>query len=711
MKRIFLGLAIHNHQPLGNFPWVFEDAYRHAYLPMLETLLRHPSISISLHYSGCLVDWLSSEHPEFFKLLRKLYARDQVEIMGGGYYEPILPMIPDADKYGQIGKMSEYIWQEFGRRPRGMWLAERVWEPGLAKILAEAGIGWTLVDDTAFKMIGKEEQELLGYFNTEEQGRYLKIFPISKYLRYSIPWHDIEDVIGYLKINASEVGDRIAVLGDDGEKFGVWPKTYEHCWEKKWMENFFSAIEDNAEWLATVKLGEFTDRYQPAGRIYLPCASYDEMLEWSLPADKSAEYKELKHRLEEEKKPGILNHMFCGYWRNFLVKYPEANRMHKKMLRVSERVHAQQSVDETGCGLDNLWKAQCNCPYWHGVFGGIYLSDIRAGTYSNLIKAENCLDGLPATPDNGFKWQRTDFDGDGKEEILVEGQNFNLYMSPAEGGTLFEWDLRRHAYNLLSTVSRKPEAYHRDLVDKDQTNVSTADGKVLSIHDVVRVKDQDFTGILIYDDLPRSSLVDRFLNRQVTPENYEKNEFQDGGEFAGRPYECLINDKDNILQAHFKRTGFVHTGLKPARLTLQKTLELRPNTETLCITYKFVNEGDIKIDALFTSEWNINLLGGGHNEGAYYRVEGQDIGDARLDSRGEITDAEEIFMGNAYLGIEIGLKLEHPLTLWRFPVECVSNSEGGVEKVYQCSCVVILLPLVIEAGQEASLSYSWRVTK
>ena len=59
VKRIYLGLAIHNHQPLGNFPWVFEDAYQRAYLPMLEALLRHPSISVALHYSGCLLDWLS----------------------------------------------------------------------------------------------------------------------------------------------------------------------------------------------------------------------------------------------------------------------------------------------------------------------------------------------------------------------------------------------------------------------------------------------------------------------------------------------------------------------------------------------------------------------------------------------------------------------------------------------------------------------------
>ena len=133
MKHIYLGLAIHSHQPLGNFPWVFEEAYEKAYLPMVEALERHPAIRLSLHYSGCLINWLRQNHPEFFSRLAGLVSQNQVEIMGGAYYEPILPAIPDADKLGQIAKMTSFVNQEFGSKPAGLWLAERVWEPNLAK--------------------------------------------------------------------------------------------------------------------------------------------------------------------------------------------------------------------------------------------------------------------------------------------------------------------------------------------------------------------------------------------------------------------------------------------------------------------------------------------------------------------------------------------------------------------------------------------------
>jgi alpha-amylase len=561
-------------------------------------------------------------------------------------------------------------------------------------------------------MVGKEEGELFGYFNTEEQGRSLKIFPISKYLRYAIPWHDVQDVMAYLKINATESADRIAVLGDDGEKFGVWPQTSVLCWEEQWVERFFAAIEENAEWLSTIKLSEYIDRHAPAGRIYLPCASYDEMLEWSLPPDKSHEYAELKHRLKEEKQDAVLRYLYSGFWRNFLVKYPEVNRMHKKMLSVSSKAHLAHEIQEAGTGLDYLWKAQCNCPYWHGVFGGIYLTDIRAEAYSNLIKAENYADAVLSGGIRGCQWQQVDFDCDGNEELLIEGEDLNLYLSPAEGGTIFEWDLRSHAYNLLSTLSRRPEAYHKELAAAVTDGKDTeGKGKVISIHEAIRVKDADIADWLIYDDLPRSSLVDHFLDKQVMLADYSRNSFTDAGDFAGRPYEFAVNSNDNTLSVLLKRQGSVQAGHTRAGLALEKCITLAQEAGSLNISYRFINESDVPLDTVFAGEWNINLLGGGHNPGAYYRVEGRDIGDTHLDSRGEVRDVAELIMGNSGLGIELALRLDRPLSIWRFPVECVSNSEGGVEKVYQCSCVVILFPLILAPGREASFNYSWQVAK
>ena len=50
--------ALHCHQPQGNFDAVIEEACDRAYLPFLDVLEAHPSISVNLHYSGSLLEWL-----------------------------------------------------------------------------------------------------------------------------------------------------------------------------------------------------------------------------------------------------------------------------------------------------------------------------------------------------------------------------------------------------------------------------------------------------------------------------------------------------------------------------------------------------------------------------------------------------------------------------------------------------------------------------
>ena len=89
-----LTLLIHAHQPVGNFDDVFERAYAQSYLPFVEVLSRHPSIRVGLHYTGSLLEWIERAHPEYFERLRGLVERGQIEIVGGGYYEPILIAIP-----------------------------------------------------------------------------------------------------------------------------------------------------------------------------------------------------------------------------------------------------------------------------------------------------------------------------------------------------------------------------------------------------------------------------------------------------------------------------------------------------------------------------------------------------------------------------------------------------------------------------------------
>ena len=103
--RISLALAFHNHQPVGNFGWVIAEVYDAAYEPMVAALERHPTVRLSLHYSGPLLEWLRAERPDFIERLGALVERGQVEILGRRLLRagPRRPAGPRPDRPARAG--------------------------------------------------------------------------------------------------------------------------------------------------------------------------------------------------------------------------------------------------------------------------------------------------------------------------------------------------------------------------------------------------------------------------------------------------------------------------------------------------------------------------------------------------------------------------------------------------------------------------------
>src|SRR5437870_9119567 len=566
--RIILSLAIHNHQPVGNFPHVFEAAFRQAYLPMVEALERHPRIRVAMHYSGPLLDWLEESQREFFPRLKALVAGGQVELMTGGYYEPILAIIPDPDKDGQVRMMTDYLRLRFHTRATGFWLAERVWEPHLAKPLAAAGVEYIIVDDTHFTAVGLREDELTGYFVTDEQGATVKVFPSRKRLRYLIPWQSADDVLAYLRSALRVAGgtgrDPVLVMGDDGEKFGLWPGTYALCWEQGWVESFFRAVEAAEEWLVTMPPGEAA-AMPAAGRVYLPTASYEEMMEWS-----------------------------GGFWRQFLVKYPEINTMYQRMLRTSRKVHAMPPGPGRRLALVDLWAGECNCPYWHGVFGGIYLPHIRRATFGHLIAAD-----VRAEQNRRAAGTGADLDGDGAPDVELVSPAMLLAVDPDEGGGVVEWHWRAEQINLANVVSRRPEAYHRQLLGPSPD--APASG-VETIHTTrVRVKEAGLHRLLIYDRYRHASFLDHFFDSQVTMEAFAGGEYQELGDFVAGSYRPALSRSRGGVAVSLTRDGSVG-GEPRLPLRVEKRLALSVRTSTLRVTYRIHNPGDARVTARFGVE-------------------------------------------------------------------------------------------------------------
>ena len=178
-------------------------------------------------------------------------------------------MIPSRDRVGQIGAYTRWLENRLGAKVQGAWIPERVWEQSLTADLVAAGVRYTVLDDYHFKNAGLHEDELYGYFLTEDDGQLLSVFPGSERLRYLIPFGQPHETTAYLRDIAERHPGSVVVFGDDGEKFGTWPETKKHVYNDGWLRRFFDELMANREWIHVTTLAEAAASTPPRGKALL----------------------------------------------------------------------------------------------------------------------------------------------------------------------------------------------------------------------------------------------------------------------------------------------------------------------------------------------------------------------------------------------------------------------------------------------------------
>ncbi len=700
-KRIHFLLGLHCHQPVGNFDHVFEEAVRKSYRPFLEVLQRHPALHVTLHYTGVLLEWLQEHDPSLLDLIASLARSGQVEMMTGGFYEPVLPVIPDRDKVGQIRMLTDFLRARFGAEARGFWLAERVWEPHLPRFLKQAGVEFLTVDDSHFKAAGLEGEALTGRYVTEEMGSTVEVFPILEKLRYLIPFREPQETIDFLGTLADEGGRRCAVIHDDGEKFGIWPETYGWVFERGWLERFFQALEDNAAWIHTCTFSEYRALSRPLGRVYLPAASYTEMMEWVLPAGTIPRLEAAQNFLKQNQKWDDFGPFLKGgFWRNFQVKYDESNNMHKKMLLVSEKVArlAAAGAAEAGEAERELWMGQCNCPYWHGVFGGLYLNHLRFANYRHLIRAETLADRALRGRESYLEAGTRDFDADGVEEILVESGLLSAGIDPARGGSLFELDDRLRSVNLGDTMTRRFEAYH---VKLSQAASGAGGDGVASIHDRVQSKEEGLADRLKTDFYRRVSALDHLLPPDTALGPFSDCRFTESGDFLKGAYDARVEKGPGGrgLDLVMRRDGTFWDDGRPRPFRVEKRFHFEEKSQEIGFHYVLKNTGDGPLPFVFGVEFNFGLLAGDAPD-RYWEFAGRRRENSVFRSVFDEKAQAQVALVDEWLNLRIRFDFDREADLWAFPIETVSQSEGGFERVYQNTVVFPHWTMSLEPGAE-----------
>lgn len=486
--------GVHLHQPVDNFDFVIKKAVEDCYGPFFEILSKYPEFKFAFHSSGWILEKLKNEYSNVFENIKKC----NIEYFTGGFYEPILVSIRSEDRIFQINKLNQFLKENFNAKPKGIWITERVWDDEIIGDLVKCGIKYAVVDDYHFFASGYKRID--GYYQT---GLFEKIalFPIDKELRYAIPFKSVDEAVELVK-------NRLVIF-DDIEKFGLWPGTKEWVYDKGWLEEF---IEKSIKY--SEHFSEFFEKNPPVSTAFIENLSYEEMTEWCLDAEDIVKLKNDKKRCKSIFVKGSI-------WKRFFYKYPESFYLHQRMLR--------------GIKNESYYKLQTNDVFWHGIFGGIYLPNLRDNAYKFLAECDNL--------------RNEEFDGFKKFVI-----DKSIYVFKDD--KLVEMTSIESKFNYLNVVSRKKEFYH---IYKD--NSKNSDKKeIKTIHEMNYTLNKK----IYFDDNLRYSFIVKEINEvnleKLIRNDYKYKELNYYVKFNGNKIICENENSKKTIELNNKKIDFEITG-------------------------------------------------------------------------------------------------------------------------------------------------------
>jgi alpha-amylase len=670
MKRLKLVFGTYNTKPVGTSREQFERTYQNSYKPFLTVLYKYPKIRAALHFSGYVMEWLEEEHPEFVMLLNELVKRKQVELLGGGYYSPILPIIPSKDRMGQIELLTTYLRKRFGKRPRGCWIQEGVWEPAVTSTIKSNGMEYFLLDDIYFYQAGMQDHQVYRPYITDDQGKTTVVLPIHYQFAKDMFAEEPEDFARRIYAHAEkDAHDLLAVLFS-GELFEVNQELRDRFFEENgWLERFFHSLSDNLQTVQTVLPGRYVRNTDFLEKAYLPSAF--------LPPAEDKRKNSGERWLEPRGYRllyNIRNERFPFFFRQYITRYPEIRNIYSKMMYVHLLVgQVRRDKSRKKTAKEESWIGQCGAAFWHAFNGGVYDNAHRKAVYTGLLNAEKTTreKGIFSTSLN-----ITDFNLDGKPEYLYQGQFINAYVQLV-GASVFELDYVVNSWNYIDTMGRYREAYH------DRSHV-----------------DQ---GI---DYRPRNAFEDHLWSKGETLEHEITSSTKERIDFSDTPYRLVKAEKER-KELEFAFNGMVD-GSEKRNIQLRKSYDFQKNS--IYVDYGLRNTGSEPLEGVFASEINLSFQdidkervmflidqNGNRMEVADGKIDMEEVGELTIQDRRNKT----------LITISPGTMCG----LWSYPVYTLTKVYNEIHKLYQGTCFIFRWHCSVPTGEEWKTNLSLRIEK
>jgi len=503
--KISLILGSHAHVSSGVLESEFEFVYENKIRPFISNLYRYSNINAVLHYSGVLLNWIERTHSELFMLIEDMVTRKQIEILGGGFYEPMFPLIPLQDRIGQIELMTTYIRKHFGKRPAGCWLPGMIWEQHLANALSASDMTYTFLSQDQFKQAGVKGDGLFSPCISEDQGKYLVIFPLALNLEkelsdkgFSQTFVEFHKKFARESKNNSPVSGKIVCIFPD-KILSSPEEAVDTAWNR-----FFEEISLSADIVETVLPSKILKGQKNYKKLSFP--------------NSSAITSDSKHLSEET---SVIIYDFSP--RRFIIENDEANDLYSKMIFTNVLIN-QLKGDKARklTAREELWKAQDSSLFSPG--SGFLRNELRKAAYSSLLRAE-----ILTREKSKFALSliQYDFDFDGIKEYLFQDSLINCYIRQ-KGAAVFEFDYLPKAWNYLDCSSEE------NYLNKNEKNTSENKNK----------RRTAFADIL----LPVNSVVDNLSNIEELQGRFCFNEYYENVAQDKKGKTCfkLTATKENI---------------------------------------------------------------------------------------------------------------------------------------------------------------------
>ena len=639
MDQLSVILGVVCSQPIGIPDSERERLYEHSYKPLLKAMYNAPRIRFTLYFSGIVFEWLEKAHSEFVDVLAEMTKRRQVELLGGGFYEPFFPLIPKTDRIGQMERLTTLIRKRFGRRPRGAWVPGGVWDQRITSNLQNGGLEYTFLRAGAEHPPGKAVL-------TEDQGKLITVFPLCEKTGHRLFVDPPEDVVRQFLESADPDSGPAPVLSlmIDANAFDV-PDAAQRI---AWFAAFLRALELQGN-AARTRLASKVHRMLQGtlDRCSFPATTFSELgvVDGTAQSDRRTFRALLEEHVEAQRMYAKMQHT------HLLVNQVRGDKYRKQNAR------------------EDLWRGQSHFAYWSNGTGGIYRSQLRKATFASLIEAEK------NTREVGIfmpSLARIDFDLDGLEEVLFQGNDFNAYVH-RRGAYVFELDHLRRNWNFLDTMCRRPEPYHDAEV--------RAEG---------------------YDAWPRSAFVDHLFTPEQTLTDFAAGRRRQVVDIGSLLYVIEDIDKDHNT-VRFAVQCFNADSL--ATLRIVKEYQFQKNR--IDVTYQFHNDSLEPFAALFGSEVNLSFYS---NEVADLRMNVRQ-GRQRREIAPTTTELEgvaDVQYQDVRNKVAVSIVPSDRPEVWSLPVYATGLVSGVPTSLYQSNATVARWNLALAPGGAASFSIGLR---